>query len=226
MGIDPVTHAPRMDLLELASLLGSSLYSSSLQLNDPAAPIGIGDMVNPDVLTLAYTALLSSENPQLQLQNLQEIQLRNSQQQFQSQFDSFNNLPSSIQEVQACPTFLNETQIMHAIAEQFSQNPTNSGFQNSIPNLYQTYGGHPSFNNPMLSFDSNTGQQTLKPNAISNNTQNFSFDSVLSTPSTSSTPLNSSPVTYAAGSTEDEKDSYCSNLMFDIPGGFDVNAIM
>ncbi|KAL6314662.1 hypothetical protein AAG906_027008 [Vitis piasezkii] len=243
MGIDPVTHAPRMDLLELASLLGSSLYNSSLQLNVPAGSLGMGHMVNDDVLTLA-TALLSShcENPELQLQNLLENQLRNPQ--VQNQFESFqgNNLQSSIQEVQACPTssaastpFLNETQLMQAIAEHLSQNPTDFAYQNSLPNLWQVHGGHPitaaSFTNPTLSFDSIpssiTGHQTLKSNAVSNNTQNFSFDSVLSTPSSTSTPLDSSQMTYAKGSTEDERDSYCSNfLMFDIPSDLDVNAIM
>ncbi|CAN6560850.1 unnamed protein product [Malus baccata var. baccata] len=38
MGIDPVTHTPRLDLLELTSLLSSTLYNSSsdnLQLNIP-----------------------------------------------------------------------------------------------------------------------------------------------------------------------------------------------
>ncbi|KAJ9671768.1 hypothetical protein PVL29_025467 [Vitis rotundifolia] len=243
MGIDPVTHAPRIDLLELASLLGSSLYNSSSQLNVPAGSLGMGPMVNADVLTLA-TALLSShyENPELQLQNLQENQLRNPQ--VQNQFESFqgNNLQSSIQEVQACPTssatstpFLNETQLMQAIAEHLFQNPTDFAYQNSLPNLWQVHGGHPStaasFTNPTLSFDSIpssiTGHQTLKSNAVSNNTQNFSFDSVLSTPSYTSTPLNSSPMNYAKGSTEDERDSYCSDfLMFDIPSGLDVNAIM
>ncbi|KAE8728227.1 hypothetical protein F3Y22_tig00004693pilonHSYRG00001 [Hibiscus syriacus] len=29
MGIDPVTHTPRLDLLELSSLLSSSLYNSA-----------------------------------------------------------------------------------------------------------------------------------------------------------------------------------------------------
>lgn len=223
MGIDPVTHAPRMDLLELAALLGSSLYSSPSQLNVPAvAPgLGVGPMVNSDVLTLA-TALMSShcENPEFQIQNLQQIQLRNSQRQFQNQLDSYNsNLQSSIQEVQACPAstaaastpFLNQMHTMQAISEHLTQTPNDSGFQNSLPDLWQPHGGQ-----------FNTVDSFTNLNTISNNKQNFSFDSVRSTPSSSSTP-----VTYAAGSTEDERDSYCSNLlMFDIPSGLDVNAIM
>lgn len=217
MGIDPITHAPRMDLLELASLLGSSLYNSS------SCPLGMVPMVNPGLLTLT-TGLMSShcENPELQPQNFQGNQLRHPQ--VQNQFESFhgNNPQNLIQEVQPLNNpLLNESQIMQATAEHLSQN--RFGFQNSLPDLWQVHGGNPSndnsFSDPTFSFDSNSIGKF--------NMQNFSIDSVLPSLSSSSTPLNSSSMTYVNGSTEDEKDSYCSSsLMFDILSGLDTNAIL
>ncbi|EXB66019.1 Transcription factor [Morus notabilis] len=63
MGIDPVTHSPRLDLLDLSSILGSSLYNSSSphdQMNNMTRLLGHpGHIVNPELLKLA-TSLMSS----------------------------------------------------------------------------------------------------------------------------------------------------------------------
>ncbi|KAK8478845.1 hypothetical protein V6N13_101138 [Hibiscus sabdariffa] len=68
-GIDPVTHAPRLDLLDLASIIGNpSLF------------------VDPQLLSLANTLLLlNQENPEMGLQFHQQNQICNSQLQLQSQ---------------------------------------------------------------------------------------------------------------------------------------------
>ncbi|KAJ6706967.1 PROTEIN ODORANT1-LIKE [Salix viminalis] len=72
MGIDPVTHNPRLDLLDLSSILSSSLYNSS-QMNI-SSMLGVQPLVNPGLLRLA-TSLLSSQRDQTQnfaIQNGQE----------------------------------------------------------------------------------------------------------------------------------------------------------
>ena len=76
MGIDPVTHSPRLDLLDLSSILSSSLYNSSTM--NISRFLGVQPLVNPELLRLA-TSLMSSnrENPNFLLQNVQENQLCN-----------------------------------------------------------------------------------------------------------------------------------------------------
>ncbi|GAV74440.1 Myb_DNA-binding domain-containing protein [Cephalotus follicularis] len=216
MGIDPVTHSPRLDLLELSSILSSCLYNSS-HLN-VSNMLGIG-MLNPNLLNLA-TALSSIGNSQAQNQ-YQPCQL--------------NNLQNPTQENQSCTTssvsnaqFLNETQLMQAPQNLI----TNYSFQNSIPNVWLddtqpfnvNYGCHastPTAINPILE------NQTLFSNFRGENFTNSSFGSLISTPSSSSTPLNSSSTACVNGSTEDERDSYCSNmLMYDVQCSLNVNGLM
>lgn len=137
MGIDPVTHNPRLDLLELSSILSSTLYNNnSSQLNVPNL-LGIGPILNPNLLNLA-TALLScqsSERPadQFLSQNLQENQLGQAQNQFQS-FQP-NGIQNQIRDIQTCttstttssvPYYLNETQLVQAkMDQQLSSAPQN-----------------------------------------------------------------------------------------------------
>ncbi|KAF5180390.1 Myb transcription factor [Thalictrum thalictroides] len=255
MGIDPVTHSPRFDLLDLSSILGSQLYNSS-QLN-VSRLLGIHQpVVNPELIRLA-TSLLSShrENSNnLLLQNLQENQLRNPEFQQQNQFQSFQpnqqlqhsiqaevHHPASTASAVPCDTFFNEAQVMQGnnTMEPFQSNSTNFNCQGSQQNVWQDnamvsnlsedfvpvsiqqnyglYGSNqPSFED-LVSENSN-----FQSNNISN--QNFSFTSVLSTPSSSPTPLTSGS-TYI--STEDERDSYCSNMLkFEIPDILDMNDFM
>ncbi|XP_022717960.1 transcription factor MYB41-like [Durio zibethinus] len=234
MGIDPVTHSPRLDLLELSSLLSSSLYNSS-QLN-PTGLLGIGSMFNPNCLNLA-TALMTSQNKNLEIGttpgNVQQNQTGNFQCQNQCEFYQGNQVQNPIQ---AC------TQIWQANLNHFSTNPTSLTCQNStLPNLWQEYDreninvsnskgffpmqnyGYHEFNQSNINSLAGQNQTFFSENIPNLNT----FRSLLSTPSSSSTPLNSS-TTYVnnnGSSTEDiERDSYCSNmLMFDVPNGLNVN---
>ncbi|XWS51996.1 hypothetical protein CRYUN_Cryun11dG0029700 [Craigia yunnanensis] len=235
MGIDPVTHCPRLDLLELSSLLSSSLYNSS-QLN-PTGLVGIGSMFNPNFLNLA-TALLSSQNKNLEVsttpENVQQNQIGN----FQCQNQSYqgNQVQNSIQ---SC------SQLLQANLNHFSTNATSLSSQNTLPNLCQEYdreninGSNSNGFFPMQTYGYRDCNQSIinslayqNQTCFSENIPNLSaFGSLLSTPSPSSTPLNSSSTTYVnnnGSNTEDiERDSYCSNmLMFDVPNGLNVNGCL
>ncbi|XP_043688314.1 transcription factor MYB102-like [Telopea speciosissima] len=251
MGIDPVTHSPRLDLLDLSSLLSSPLYNQS-QLN-VSRMLGIQPFIHPELLRFATTLFSSqTDNNNLDLHLLQNLhennQLCNSQ--VQTQFPSFtsNPLQTPIQENPSCttstapcpPQFLNETQLLQTNVDQFPSNPTSFSCHDSQTSTWQDnvvvpsnltdnlipisnygyYSSDQSFGDP-LSENSN-----LQSDSNCNN-QDLIFSSVLSTPSSPNpTPLNSSS-TYINSSTEDERDSYCSNMLkFEIPDIFDVNEFM
>ncbi|XP_010268879.1 PREDICTED: transcription factor MYB39 [Nelumbo nucifera] len=251
MGIDPVTHSPRLDLLDLSSILNSPLYNPS-QL-DLSRLLGIQPLVNPELLRLA-TTLLSSQNenrPEFLLQNLHENQLCNPQLP-NDQFASFppNQLPTNpIQEIPVCTTsttpwapFLDETQLLQTNVEKFPSNPTSFSCPTSQTNLWQHNEMPCNFQESFVSLpnfsyvgsDHPTADHTLLNNSIfqsnnnssSSSSHDFGFTSVLSTPSSSTAPLNSSS-TNINSSTEDERDSYCSNVLkFEIPDLLDVNEFM
>ncbi|XP_022753961.1 transcription factor MYB41-like [Durio zibethinus] len=231
MGIDPVTHSPRLDLLELSSLLSSSLYNSS-QLN-PSGLHGIGSIFNPNFLNLA-TALLSSQNKNLEISNTPENVQQNQTGNFQcqNQYESYQG--NQVQNpIQAC------TQLLQANLNHVSTNPTSL---NTPPNLWQEYDRENIIVSnskgffPMQNYGYHDSNQSIINSLADQNQACFSeniinmspFGSLLSTPSSSSTPLNSSSTTYVNNNgrnTEDiERDSYCRNtLMFDVPNGLNVN---
>lgn len=62
MGIDPVTHSPRLDLLDLSSILNTPPYSQTSHLS---SLFGVQTLVDPDILRLA-TSIMS---PQLESSN-------------------------------------------------------------------------------------------------------------------------------------------------------------
>ncbi|PON55847.1 MYB transcription factor [Parasponia andersonii] len=116
MGIDPVTHTPRLDLLELSSLLNSTLYNPqalSYLINNPNNYNMLGNMgplplVSQNLLNLA-SALLASNQPKINNpQDVQENQL--------------NNIPQNDQFQYSQLPFLNEAQLfMETKMEQLSQ---------------------------------------------------------------------------------------------------------
>ncbi|KAJ4703354.1 MYB transcription factor [Melia azedarach] len=250
MGIDPVTHSPRLDLLDLSSILSSSLYNSS-QMNISRL-LGVQPLVNPELLRLA-TSLMSSQrenqssnqNQTFLLQNVQGNQLGDPQSQYQQliQPENAQQLQIPLQEIPACTTlstpcvpFSNEqAQLMNPNVEQFPTNFTNFSNQNSEPNEWQSNGMPSNFAEDYVPIPPNysyygSDQTVMDPSSetsnfhSNNSNQNFNFASVLSTPSSSPTPLNSNS-TYM--STEDERESYCSNMLkFEIPDILDVNEFM
>lgn len=222
MGIDPVTHCPRLDLLQLSSFLASNFCNSS-QVN-ASNYLGLGPFLTPDFLNFA-TNLLSCQH------RAQEFSPENVQ-------GHLNQMLSFQQNLLQCPVeactkpasessaqFLSETQLLQANLEQISQEPSNFGWQNSLANLNQD--GAECFQMPNGSTETtNYGYQYSYSDSLSHNQAKISninggnipkmsFGSILSTPSSTSTPMNSSSTTYVNGSTEDERDSYCSNALFD-----------
>ncbi|KAJ0082969.1 hypothetical protein Patl1_10906 [Pistacia atlantica] len=251
MGIDPVTHSPRLDLLDLSSILSSSLYNSS-QMNISRL-FGVQPIVNPELLRLA-TSLISSQsesqnqnqnqNQNFLLQNVQENQLCNPQNQYQQLVQTDNQLQLPVHDIPACTTlttpctvsFSNEAQLMEPHGEQFPTNFTNFSNQSSQLNEWQSNGMPsnlseeymplpPTYTNYYGSDQTVIDPSSETSNFYSNNSnQNFSLTSVLSTPSSSPTPLHSNS-TYI--STEDERESYCSDMLkFEIPDILDVNEFM
>ncbi|GMJ10235.1 MYB-like 102, A. THALIANA MYB 4 [Hibiscus trionum] len=230
MGIDPVTHTPRLDLLELSSLLNSSLYNSVL---NPTGLVGnIGTMFNPNLLSLA-TAFMSSPNKNMENSNPENIQVQNQIGSFQCQNQVESYQGNQFQNpVQICPTSSNH----------FPANST----ANTLPNLWQLDDNVNNYSKGFLPMQNHgyyhdSNQSIIASSADQNPaclTDNVSclnpLGSLLSTPSSSSTPLNSSSNTYvnnngtASSITEDiERDSYCSNmLMFDVRNGLNVNGCM
>ncbi|KAF7805880.1 transcription factor MYB102-like [Senna tora] len=171
MGIDPVTHTPRLDLLDLSSILTSVLGDPSSLLN----------------LQAAFTI-----NPQLVLQ---QIQPPNHPPQFQPQTSHQFQMPI--------------------------ETPTNIGLshdsqQNSVPSYMAEL--------EKLLLEQNQVDYCSGEASLNNARQNrgYGYDSVLSTPSSNTTPLNSSSTTSFVNS-EEERDSYCSDLFnFQIPQTLDI----
>ncbi|KAI4334036.1 hypothetical protein L6164_018776 [Bauhinia variegata] len=204
MGIDPVTHAPRLDLLDISSILRSAFCNQSL-LNLQGF-LSAQALMNPELLKLATTLLsLNNENPDLVSQNLQQIQAMNPQVQSQvtpqMQFSQF------------------QMPIQNNV-EHFSGDLKNMGCSNSQENSVPSCLAE--------NLMAQASQADLLGNPIfvdsrNNTNQNLGYDSVLSTPLSSPTPLNSSS-TYVNSSTEEEKDSSCSDwFKFEIPESLDIS---
>ncbi|XP_022721020.1 transcription factor MYB102-like [Durio zibethinus] len=241
MGIDPVTHSPRLDLLDLSSILRSSLCNQS-QMN-MSRLLGVQSLVNPELLRLA-TSLMSSQrqnqNQNFLLQNVQENQLCSSQVQNQYQpVMQSNHLPTQLQEIPSCTSlnlpcsiqFSNEAQHMNPNVGQFPSNitDTNDWQGNAMTsNLTEDYVPIPPNYNYYGSDETVMDPSSETSNFQSNNSnQSFSFTSVLSTPSSSPTPLNSNSTYINSSCTEDERESYCSNILkFEIADIWDVNEFM
>ncbi|TKY66906.1 Transcription factor MYB32 [Spatholobus suberectus] len=194
MGIDPVTHAPRLDLVDTSSILRSVLLGNPSLLNMQGL-LGAQVLMNPELLNLAATASLLSiknnENPNLASQNY-------------------------VQQSQVTPP-LDLTQFQMPM-EGFSGTMANLSCSSSSP-LSST----PSGENHVLQ----QNQVDLLGNpalvqSLNNANQNMGYDSVLPTPVSSPNQLNSSS-TYVRSGTEEERDSFCSDLFeFEIPEGLDI----
>ncbi|AES90465.1 putative transcription factor MYB-HB-like family [Medicago truncatula] len=226
MGIDPVTHNPRFDLLDLSSILNSSLYAStsSSQMNIQRL-IGTQSIVNPEILKLA-SSLFSSQNGQEnhQIDHKQQI--------------------SSHMDQEACTMLLNPpfdnnsmSFIQTHLENIYSSFLPEFGFQQHHENVQLNYlhcNGIASSNVTedfvhqlpcynYLSSDYHANDLNVDPHIsetstfhCNNNNQNFNFASVLSTPSSSPTQLNSNSANMnESSSTEDETESYVSNNMFE-----------
>ncbi|KAF5472055.1 hypothetical protein F2P56_008802 [Juglans regia] len=241
MGIDPITHSPRLNLLELSSILSSSLCSSSQIHIMSSRFLDVQSLVNhdPDLLRLAKSLMSSSpETPNLVLQNLHENQLCSSQKQNQiAQIVQRNHeLQEPVQEIPPCNKFSfqsDQAQVgLEPKVDLFTSSFTDFSSSNSQPTEWQSNGMPADFTEdyvPLPSYyhGSDHHQTMMDPSSESstfhsnNSNQNFSF-----TPSSSPTPLNSNSTYIINSSTEDEscrEISHCTNMLkFEIPDILDM----
>ncbi|XVE93057.1 hypothetical protein REPUB_Repub01dG0157300 [Reevesia pubescens] len=155
MGIDPMTHSPRLDLLDLSSILSSSLYNQS-EMNISSIPFSNEAQLNADQFPSNFT-------------DISDWQWKG------------NGIPSSLTE----------------------------DYVPITPNYNYYASNHQTVMDP----------SSEASNFHSNNSnQSFSFTLVLSTPSSSPTPLNSNSTYINSSNTDDERESYCSKILkFEIP---------
>ncbi|CAL5213464.1 unnamed protein product [Lathyrus oleraceus] len=219
MGIDPVTHNPRLDLLDLSSILNSSFYASA-------------SLMNPEILKLA-ASLFSSQNGQEnhhQIDQNQQIISHLVQTQIQDSIhqEAYNKLLNpnppcdssmlfnqshlvesneNLYSSPVLPEFGFQQQHEHA---QLSDLHCNGIASSTITDdfVHQI----PSYGNDLIMEPHISETSTFHSNNIN---ESFNFASVLSTPSSSPVRLNSNSTYINGTSIEDETESYVSNNMFE-----------
>ncbi|KAJ0113374.1 hypothetical protein Patl1_02145 [Pistacia atlantica] len=226
-------------IIQLHSILGNKSTLCNSSLLNVSNLFGAQALLNPELLRLASTLLsLKQENPETVMQYLQQNQLCNIPQlqnqtpitsqvndQFQTHIPEVSNCTTSNA---ICTSNFDQTQLMQANLEGLLSNLTNLSSQNFQENLIpssltETFVSEPNHmfcsSNPTIPVTS----EGSSFQSLNNGNQNFSFDSVMSTPLSSPTPLNSSS-TYINSSPEDERESYCSSLLkFEIPESLDIS---
>ncbi|KAF8115007.1 hypothetical protein N665_0030s0055 [Sinapis alba] len=219
MGIDPVTHSPRLDLLDISSILASSLYNSSSHhvnmsrlMMDAHRQQQQQPLINPEILNLATSLFSHNHNQNFVVNHNSKTHENYTVNHHDDNQTGVNQYQTNHQELQYClPPFPND--IDHHGEHTFASN-SNTSVQDCNIQSFNDYASS-SFVLDHYYLD-----------------QSFNFaDSVLNTPSSSPSTLNSaSATTYinsSSCSTEDEMESYCNNLMkFDIPDFLDVNGFI
>ncbi|KAI3741097.1 hypothetical protein L1987_58764 [Smallanthus sonchifolius] len=201
MGIDPVTHTPRLDLLDI-----SSFY------NSPRTNIfGVQPMVNPEWLRLA-ASLLSSQHDQnrnLVHQNPHQNEFGHPQVQENSLVQLQNqDHQTLIQETPSCASLNNSNCFPFTSESTRLMAPD----VDQLPSSFSQFDQQPCHLNDWLdNFIANDDPQST---LTSSDVDFPSHLSNLSTPSSSPASLNSSSTGCINGSsTKDEREiSYCSNL--------------
>ncbi|KAJ9550497.1 hypothetical protein OSB04_014542 [Centaurea solstitialis] len=209
-GIDPVTHSPRLDLLDLSSMLNSAQFNLSNLLN-------LHTLVNPDVLRLATLLASSSSNQENQFLNNQMNPMN------QTLNQQLQNCTSMAANLSSTPLLSQENH-----SQYFSPNLANTNGQMVDENMLSAFLPN---NNDILpcqrdqykaqASENSSFERSNIQNDYNNASQNFNFDSVLSTPMSSPTPLNSSSTLVNSSTTEDETETYCSLFKFEIPESFE-----
>ncbi|KAE8732494.1 Transcription factor MYB39 [Hibiscus syriacus] len=208
MGIDPVTHSPRLDLLDLSSILSSSRMNMSRL-------IGAQSLINPEIQRLASSLMSSqsqnqNQNPDFVYQDIEENQIQN---QYNPPLMQVQGIPEACTSLNtptcsSIPFSNNEVPLM--------MNPNLNQFPPNVADFSEWQQGNAmvqDLTEDYVPFPENYNYYGSDPS--------FGFASVLSTPSSSPTYINSS-------STEDERESYSSKIYkFDqIPDILDVNEFM
>ncbi|XP_023000788.1 transcription factor MYB102-like [Cucurbita maxima] len=207
MGIDPVTHSPRLDLLDLSSILRSTLYNSS-QMN-LSSLLGVQPLVNPELLKLA-ASLMSSERKSQSFspQNcMQTIQFSHPQLEMQVPVQEIVQFPQLVEPIAS------ELNDQWQISEDCNNIKIPTGFDYcGFDQQHAAAVMDNSYEMPTFSSHKDMGD----------NKNNFSLSSVISSPCSSSPTQMNSNSTYFTSPNEDERESYCSQILnFDIPDFFD-----
>ncbi|CAL0331433.1 unnamed protein product [Lupinus luteus] len=240
IGIDPVTHSPRLDLLDLSSILNSSFYDSS-QMNIQRL-LGMQPMVNPELLKLASSLFSHQSQYPINMECAQNGDQENQfcSTQFQNQIPHFQDTPcvsmpfthsqlveSNVNQYQSDFNDFSSSQ-QHSHMSDWHSNEIASRTaitEDYVPQL-------PSYNYHGSNYLTNIMDYPLVSETstfFSNNSnQNFSLASVLSTPSSSPKELNSNSTYINGSSTEDERECYVSSniLGYEIRDILGVNEIM
>ncbi|KAG4972049.1 hypothetical protein JHK85_038470 [Glycine max] len=202
-GIDPVTHAPRLDLLDISSILRSAIGNVNPSILNLQGLLGAQALMNPEFLKLAATATLLSlknnENPS------------NLVSQVQQQFNSAGNCLVQNQVAAPNDPFQTPTHVNNGLS---SSSPENSILSHLGEN-----------NNYQLNAQQINQVDLLLDHELEHYlncvNQNIGYESV--TPLSTPTPLNSSS-TYVNSSTEEERDTYCSDIFkLEIPESLDIS---
>lgn len=224
MGIDPTTHNPRLDLLDISSILASSLYNSSSHhvnmsrvMMDAHHPQQHNPLVNPEILKFANSLFSQDQD-----HNHNHNHNQNRNQNFLVNHDSKTHENYTVNHDDN-QTGVNQYQTNHhEIQYCLPPFPDEAHFNDTDHN-----GEHMFASNSNMSVqDCNTASSSFVfDHSYLDHNFNIAY-SVMNTPSSNPT-LNSSVTTYinsSSCSTEDEMESYCSNLMkFDISDFLDVN---
>ncbi|RDX82527.1 Transcription factor MYB102, partial [Mucuna pruriens] len=234
MGIDPVTHSPRLDLLDISSILNASFYGSS-QINIQRLLGMQHSLVNPELLSLASSLFSSSSSSSHQHKDLdhdmcaqkgQQNQLCDPQ--IQNHVPHFVQFQDPVQDVPACSTMFSTPCVSLVEPNNVDPYPSSSftdfsyqqhshddqlisdWHKNGIA-LTDDYIPHDQL--PNYNYYTSDSQNLMYPPLSepstfhsNNSNQNFNFASVLSTPSSSPTPLNSNSTIINGSNTEDERD--------------------
>lgn len=221
MGIDPVTHSPRLALLDLPSILRSSLSNSEYM--NISRLFGPDLLANSELIRVASSILSAQhENGNYPLQNSQQNQNLIPQMiqpnSFQYSFQEIQNRASSSEE--QFPSSFNNFNSENCQVSDWQSN----GFASC--NFEEDYINGAHFSNYLSEQTIVTPSSKNSTLQSSNNNQNFSFLSALSTPSSSPQPLHSNS-TYINSSTDDERESYCSDMLkYNISDVLEFNVLM
>ncbi|CAN1854470.1 Transcription factor MYB102 [Linum perenne] len=192
MGIDPVTHSPRLDLLDLSSILTSSFASSHQNYTSLAVDGVVQPLINPEILRLA-ASLFSSRTTQPENSHPQPL---------------VQPVGHEFQELTTTTTTTNTNSPCVQFSDVNAQSVGPTDWQSNYTDGYDTL--QPGHYYSVVGPSSESGFGVPPASA-------------LSTPSTSSPAYNN----WNSG-TEDERDSYCSDVFrFEIPDGIlDVSNFM
>ncbi|KZV55203.1 hypothetical protein F511_12790 [Dorcoceras hygrometricum] len=239
MGIDPVTHSPRLDLLDLSTILrtSSNLYDNSTPQMNFSRLLGLHPLINPQLIRLA-TSLLSSQRQthEFLIPTASPIsyssQMQTPVQDLQNPNPCLDSTPSAALFDQNHSYQFTQNgdfeQIPHILSgfrptqeiQEFNQWQHNNGISTNLTEDYvplMNYGCNVSDQHVMDPINSSSDTPTFQ---YSNNSSNeFGFQSVLSnisTPSSSPAPLHSSSnYIYTTSSTDQDHDrtESCSDIL-------------